>query len=80
MSLFINCESAVIHNPAEDSGLLYSQQEHGSWTSTWYLVTAWTIDIHLASEHAKVLVAFQSIDINVSSGCSIEQVHQHGFQ
>lgn len=21
---------------------LYSQQDHGSWTSTWFLVTAWT--------------------------------------
>lgn len=28
--------------------ILYSQQELGSWISTWYLVTAWTTDTYLA--------------------------------
>lgn len=45
MSLFLNCASTVIATTAEVVSLLYSQQKHESWASTWFLATAQTTKI-----------------------------------
>lgn len=47
---FLNCESAAIHTIAEETSLscpVNRSMVHG--IPPWYLATAWTVDIHLAS-------------------------------
>lgn len=54
MFLFFHCDPTVIDATVVDATksnffVLYKQQEHRSWTSTWFLATAWTTDIHMVS-------------------------------
>lgn len=48
-------ESAVISTTAKVASLTYCLWKHGSWTSKWFLVAAWTTDIHMASSSIKRL-------------------------
>lgn len=52
---------------------LYSQQENGSWTSWWFLVTVQTIDIYSPA-------SARAMDLSVVSDGSTDQEHQYGFR
>lgn len=49
MSLFLNYASAFINVPANVVPLLFTVSQSGSWTSTWFLTTAQTINMVPAS-------------------------------
>lgn len=50
VSLFLNCEPAIINTMAKVTSLLfYSQQECRSWTYKWSLASAYAMDLHVVS-------------------------------
>lgn len=68
---------------------LYSQQEHGSWTSPWFLATVTTVyttDLGVAScgstdyRHRHGPLPLHGLDTIISLSGSLAHRHQHDFQ
>lgn len=82
MSLFLNCEFTVINTTAKVSP--YSQWENRSWIATWFLVTTWTLEVHMISGINTCLVfqqdfrmAVQIMDINTALCHIMSHGHHH---
>ena len=85
MSLFLNCASVAIDITAKVASLLFTVQgEHGSWTSTWFLLTAQTTNKALVAigpgTLTRPLEAAWITDTNMALGISTACGHQHSLE